>query len=365
MSILPPPVESRESQPPGPVRRSKPRHPVRKAFIGLIACVAALALLAGVGVLYLEHRLSSNIGRIDGVFSGLGQRPAKPASGPGAEAVNILLLGTDRRSSVATTGRDAGAPAWIPGEQRSDTIMLVHIDGDRRGASIISIPRDSWVRVPGYGGAKINAAFSYAGPSLAISTIESLTGLRLDHLAVVDWSGFKALTDAVGGVTVTVPKTVRDSARDITWTAGQHRLDGQQALNYVGQRYGLPGGDLDRVKRQQAFLRELMQESLHTKMRKDPQMVYDFLDTVTQHLSVDSGWSTKDMATLALSMRNLRSSSIRYLTVPVAGLGWVGDQSIVRLAGGLDGGLWNAVRTDSVDQWLQRHPGYETPWVVN
>ena len=365
MSILPPPVASREGQPPGPVRRSKRRHTVRKAFIGLIACVATLALLAGVGALYLEHRLSSNIGRIDGVFTGLDHRPGKPASGPGAEAVNILLLGTDRRSSVATTGRDAGAPSWIPGEQRSDTIMVVHIDGDRRGASIISIPRDSWVRVPGYGGAKINAAFSYAGPDLAVSTVETLTGLHIDHLAVVDWDGFKALTDTVGGITVTVPNTVRDSARDITWTAGEHTLDGQQALNYVGQRYGLPGGDLDRVKRQQAFLRQLMQESLHQQMRKDPQMVYDFLDTVTQHMSVEAGWSTKDMASLAFSLRSLRTADIRYVTVPVAGLGWVGDQSIVRLQQRLGGGLWDAVRYDRVDAWLQRHPGFETPQTVN
>lgn len=363
MSILPPPVESRESPQPEPGR--KRRSPVRKALIGLIVCAATLALIAGAGILYLEHRLTSHIGRIDGVFSGLGHRPARPTSGPAAEAVNILLLGTDRRSTVATTGSDAGAPSWLPGEQRSDTIMIVHIDGDRRGASVISIPRDSWVRVPGYGGAKINAAFSYEGPNLAVATVEGLTGLHIDHLAVVDWDGFKALTDAVGGIDVTVPKTVTDSARGITWTAGEHKLDGEQALAYVGQRYGLPGGDLDRVKRQQAFLRTLMQASLHQEMRKNPRMVYGFLDTVAQHLSVDSGWSTKDMATLAFSLRGLHTSEIHYLTVPVAGLGWVGDQSIVRLQQGLDQRLWSAVRNDTVDEWTQHHPGYETPGTVN
>ena len=133
----------------------------------------------------------------------------------------------------------------------------------------------------------------------------------------------------------------------------------------MGQRYGLPGGDLDRVKRQQGFLRLLLQASLHTRMRKDPRMVYDFLDTVTQHLSVDSGWSTKDMAKLALSLKDLRSADIRYLTVPVAGLGWVGDQSIVRLATRADAGLWSAIRQDRVDAWLQRHPRVETPSTVN
>ena len=363
MSVLPPPVESRESPLPTPGR--KRRSPVRKALIGLLVCAATLALVAGGGILYLEHRISSHIGRIDGVFTGLEQRPARPTSGPAAKAVNILLLGTDRRSTVATTGSDAAAPAWLPGEQRSDTIMVVHIDGDRRGASVISIPRDSWVRVPGYGGAKINAAFSFEGPNLAVATVESLTGLHIDHLAVVDWDGFKALTDAVGGVDVIVPRTVTDSARGITWTAGEHKLDGVQALAYVGQRYGLPGGDLDRVKRQQAFLRTLMQASLHQEMRKNPRMVYDFLDTVSQHLSVDAGWTTKQMASLALSLRDLRSGDIHYLTVPVAGLGWVGDQSIVRLQQGQDQRMWNAVRNDRIAAWLQHHPGYETPVIVN
>lgn len=362
MSILPPPVESRDSPRPVPERRRRSR--VRKALIGLVACAATLALIGGAGILYLEHRLTSHIGRVHGVFTGLEHRPPRP-TGAAADAVNILLLGTDRRSDVPTTGRDAEAPDWLPGQQRSDTIMLVHIDADRRGVSVTSIPRDSWVQVPGYGQAKINAAFSYAGPSLAVATVEQLTGVRIDHLAVVDWDGFKALTDAVGGIDVTVPRTVTDSARNVTWTAGQHHLDGEEALNYVGQRYGLPGGDLDRVKRQQGFLRLLLQASLHTRMRKDPRMVYDFLDTVTQHLSVDAGWSTKDMAGLALSLKDLRSADIRYLTVPVAGLGWVGDQSIVRLATKVDSSLWSAIRQDRVDAWLQRHPSVETPPVVN
>ena len=326
--------------------------------------MVVLGASAGAGVLWLQHHLTSNIKRVDDVFTGLPHRPDRPA-GPAGHAVNILVLGTDRRSAVPTTGSEARAAEWLPGEQRSDTIMVVHIDADRRGVSVISIPRDSWVQVPGYGSAKINAAFSFAGPSLAVATVEELTGLRIDHLAVIDWAGFMDLTDAAGGVTVTVPRTVTDSARGITWTAGEHTLDGEKALAYVGERYGLPGGDLDRVRRQQSFLRLLMQDSLHTKMRKDPKMVYDFLDTVTRHLTVDSGWSTRDMARLAMSLRNLRSADIRYLTVPVAGLGWAGDQSIVRLDRRQDARLWGAVREDRVAGWLERHPEVETPAIVN
>ncbi len=268
-------------------RPSKRRHPVRKAFIGLMVCVALLSLSATAGVFFLQRKLTGQIDRIDGVFDGLQDRPRVPTSGHAAQAVNILVMGTDRRSPVGTTGGDAAAPTWVPGAQRTDTLMMVHIDGDRRGASVISLPRDAWVAVPGHGMDKVNAAFSYAGPALAVRTVEDLTGVRVDHLAVIDWDGFRQLTDAVGGVSVNVPSTVVDPARGITWTAGWHTLDGRRALDYVGQRYGLPGGDLDRVRRQQNFLRTLMEDSLHAEMRKSPMMVYDFLDIVTRHLSVD------------------------------------------------------------------------------
>ena len=110
--------------------------------------------------------------------------------------------------------------------------MVLHIDGDRGGGSIISIPRDSWVTVPGYGQAKINVAFSYAGPSLT--------------------------ADTLGGVEVNIPETTYDSMRKKKWTAGRHKLDGAETLTYVRQRYGLPGGDFDRIKRQQNVMRTLM-----------------------------------------------------------------------------------------------------------
>ena len=346
-------------------RRRKRRSPLVKVVLWLLACLFVLGAVPVGAILYVGWHLDHNVHRINGVFDGLQNRPARPTTGTAAHAINILLLGTDRRSDVPTTGGDAEAPSWIPGAQRSDTIMIVHIAGDRRTTSVISIPRDSWVAIPGHGHAKINAAFSYGGPSLAVRTVEQLTGLHIDHLAVIDWDGFIALTDAVGGVDVDVPTTVYDSARNITWTAGRHHLDGAQALNYVGQRDGLPGGDLDRVARQQAFLRSLMQASLHQKMRKDPKMLYGFLDTVTQHLSVDSGWSVTSMAKLLASMRDMRSADIGYLTAPVAGFGQEGAQSVVYLARKTDKTLWQAVRDDRMQQWSAIHWADLTPDVVN
>jgi len=338
---------------------------VRKAFLGLAIC--ALVLLVGVvGTgFYVQHRLEGQLGRIDNAFTGLTDRPSKPTTGTAARAVNILLMGTDRRSDVKTTGTEAGADEWVPGLQRSDTLMVLHIDGDRRGATVISLPRDSWVDVPGYGMNKINAAFSFAGPSLAVATVEGLTNVRIDHLATIDWEGFRELTDALGGVTVVVPETVTDSARNITWTKGEHTLDGEQALKYVGQRYGLPGGDLDRTRRQQYFLRTLMAQSIRDGMLTNPWKIYSFLDTLTRNMSVDSGWSTGDMRGLILSLRGLRADDLNFLNAPVRGFGREGAQSVVYLDEVANESLWRAVRDDRMQQWAAQNPSYLTPGRVS
>ena len=335
-----------------PATRRRRRH--RVALILLIAFCFVLVSATGVAY-YLGQRLVGPIDRIEGVFTDLEHRPPKPTKGPAADAVNVLVLGTDRRSAVPTTGDGARADAWVPGAQRADAMLILHIDGDRGGASVISLPRDSWVRLPGRGYDKINAAYSYGGPSLAVATVEELTGVRIDHLAVIDWSGIRALTDELGGIDVEVPETVHDSARDRTWTAGTHHLDGQDALDYVGQRYGLPGGDLDRARRQQNFLRLVMREALGRIADGGTWEVYELLRVITSNLSVDEEWSTKDMARLAWSLRHTEESDVAFLTAPVAGLGWEGPQSVVHLDAAAGGRLWKALRADRVDAWVGDH----------
>lgn len=345
-----------------PARRK--RHRLRTFLLSMVALIMVPVVgLAGVA-LYLEHRLTGQMNRIDGVFTGLTDRPDK-AAGPAARAVNILLLGTDRRSDAPTTGRAAAAPTWLPGAQRSDAIMILHIDSDRRGASVISIPRDAWVPIPGHGTGKINAAFSFGGPSLAVETIEQLTDVRIDHLAVVDWDGFRHLTDELGGVTLDIPQTVHDSYRDITWTAGRHRLNGDQALNYVGQRAGLPGGDFDRIHRQQYFLRTLLDDTLTQELVRSPKKAYGILDVLTENLSVDDEWSVGSMRSLVMSLRHLRSAAIEYATVPLAGTGMEGEQSVVHLDEKRGGQMWRAVRSDGVSEWLVNHPDDGIPVLVN
>jgi LCP family protein required for cell wall assembly len=342
------------SHAPGGGAPRRPRRPMR-LMIGLLVLLLLLTSSAIIALLSMQSHLAGQLGRVDGVFADLENRPDKPSAGPAAEALNILVMGTDRRSDEPTTGTGATAREWVPGAQRTDTIMILHVDGDRDGASLISIPRDSWVDVPGYGYQKVNAAFSLAGPSLAVRTVENLTGIRIDHLAVVDWSGFRALIDVVGGVTVTVPRTIEDPHFDTVWTEGRRTLNGEQALLYSRQRYGLPRGDLDRVRRQQAVVRGLVRSSVATLRSAQPFEIYDLLDTLTENISVDSGWSFGELRSLVLDLRGLRPGAMDFLTVPVRGLGREGDQSVVYLDRAGNQTLWKAVRDDHVGRWASAH----------
>lgn len=327
--------------------------PLTKTCLGLLCCLALL-LVAAFGLLvYAGHHLDSQINRIHGTFSGLDHRPTR-ATGRAAGAENILLLGTDGRTTKPTTGSDATA-GWTPGAQRSDTMMLLHIAAGGGSASVISIPRDSWVPVPGHGDAKINAAFSYGGPRLAVETVERLTNVRIDHIAWVDWAGFRRLTDTLGGVDVYVPRTVYDSARDVTWTQGTHHLDGAQALTYVRERHGLIGGDLDRVKRQQYFLRSLLAAVRQHASLTSPRTAYRILDAVTQNLTVDAEFSAGDLRSLATTLARMPSADLSFFTAPVAGLGSEGSQSVVYLDEAAGRPLWRAVRADRVGVWVSSH----------
>lgn len=330
--------------------------PHRRKLVRVLVVLVVLGLVGAVAtvVTYFaaQSHLAGQVKRIDDVFAGLENRPAKPVSGPAATAMNILVMGTDRRSEQPTTGTAATAEEWVPGAQRTDTIMVLHVDGDRQGASLISIPRDAWVDVPGHGSWKINAAFSLAGPSLAVETVEQLTGVHIDHLAVIDWEGFQSMIDSVGGVDVTVPRTIEDPHNNVVWFQGRQTLDGAQAMLYVRQRYGLPRGDLDRVRRQQAVMRGLFRASLGALRSPNPLGIYDLLDTATRNITVDAGWSFDEMKDLVLDLRSLPPLALDLLTVPVAGFGYEGAQSVVYLDQARNDALWRDVREDSVDDWI-------------
>ena len=171
--------------------------------------------------------------------------------------MNILLLGSDSRGATTSVGA-AGVS-----DQRSDTMMLVHIDADRKNVYVMSIMRDLWVPIPGNGTAKINAALAWGGTPLAIQTVEQLLGARIDHVAIIDFQGLKAMTDALGGVDVDSPvafTTVKSP--HYTFSQGLNHLDGDQALAFARERYAFATADYQRVADQQALLRGILNKLL-------------------------------------------------------------------------------------------------------
>lgn len=351
MTVLPEPepertpVAPRLDQPPGR-RRAGRRH--RRRWIVLIAVGAALIGTAAGGISWFRlstERQFSQVERMPDPFVSIpaSERPPKPTAGR-----TFLLAGLD------TLPEDPNDPG------RSDALMVVRVAADHKWSYVISIPRDAWVPIPGHGMAKINAAYAWGGPTLAVRTVERLTGLRIEHFAVVGMSGFRELTDAVGGVSVTIPD--RPGAGAGVLPPGRHQLTGEQALAYVRERKGLPEGDLDRVKRQQNYLRELMVKVLDRNMLTDPVRVNSLLEAVSRTVRVDRGLTNDIMREMMMELRGMR---VLFVTVPVDGTGWVGDQSVVWLHDAQGPPFWTAVRGDRLKTYLEERRVGELGAVVN
>jgi LCP family protein required for cell wall assembly len=220
---------------------------------------------------------------------------------------------------------------------------------------VLSIPRDSYVPVPGHGRNKINSAYAYGGARLARQTVEDLTGIRFDHYLEINFAGFTEVTDAVGGVDLTVDRTVYDPRSKRTFTAGPHHFDGGEALDYVRQRYNLRRGDFDRQARQQQFLHALLVRAAGMSVLSDPRRAGAVLDGISRTLTVDSGFDLRDFA---WNLRHLRPSDLTFVTVPVASAGVPvpGAGTVVELdKPGVDQ-LFRAVATDTMMEWVRGHP---------
>ncbi|WP_235928106.1 LCP family protein [Goekera deserti] len=303
------------------------------------------ALVAGGGLWYLTDRYAGNVERVGDVFAALdpSTRPAPaspPASQPAQAApVTFLLVGSDTRADIRA--------GQLP-DARSDAIMIARLSGDRRHVQVVSIPRDSWVDIPGHGKDKINAAWSIGGPALLIQTVEQLTDVRIDHFAAIDFEGLIEMTDALGGVDVTVAETT--SWGPYTFTAGVNHLDGDQARWYVGQRYDLPGGDFDRVRRQQNYLRSMFGKLFAQGVFTSPGQLDSVLLAVTDAIAVDDSLGNRDLLTLAVSARDLRPQDIAFFTAPVLGTGREGRASVVYLDDVSGRRMWGYLQTDSLGQ---------------
>lgn len=322
----------------------------RIALLSVLAIFLVLTLATGGLALWVRHSIASGIEFIADPFAGIPARAPQQKVAAGEEpAVNILVLGTDSRTSASDPSQ------WKEGAQRTDAIMIVQVSGDRKTVSVMSIPRDSWVEIPGHGQGKINAAYSYGGPSLTIHAVENLTGIHIDHFAVANFESFVALTDEIGGVRVNLKTPQRLAGKELG--AGAQVLDGQQALAYTRERSSLPNGDFDRVKRQQTWMRSIVSRVLTNGTLSSPTALYSFLKTASRTVAVDESFTLNQMQSLALEMRHLHSNDIRFMTVPTAGTGTSTDgQSIVTLDADADTPLFKAFAEDRVSAYLTEHP---------
>ncbi len=338
------------------------RRRVRELRVAVVVASAlAIAISGALGYIYLH--LNGNIK----TFSDIGVSTSRPpeatpaTTAPGAPAaqapVNLLLIGSDTRSG----GNISLGGGFAVQGARSDTTILLHISGDRKHAIGVSIPRDSLVDIPACyanGGwlpaqtdVMFNSAFSEGNlpagnPICTQNTVEALTGIRIDHTIVVDFSGFAAMSSAVGGVPVCVPTVdspYLERAYGVTLNPGMQTLSGQAAVEYVRAREGFgDNSDIGRMKRQQAFLSALMKKMLSTGTLENPVALYQLADSATKSLTVDSTLdSVSALVSLGAQLKAVPLSSLEFVTTP-----WRYDGARVDLVQPDTDVLWSLLRAD-------------------
>jgi LCP family protein required for cell wall assembly len=303
----------------------------------LVGLALVLLLVAGVGLMYVaSERLGDNVTRVQNAFGGLDEARRPPATG----ALNFLLVGTDSRSESAAPGAAA-----VGANSDANVVMIAHVAPDRRSATVVSIPRDSWVDIPDRGRGRVSGAYAVGGASLLIKTVENLTALRIDHFAVIDFAGFRSMVDALGGIDVDVAAPVAGLPR------GPNHLDGTRALLYVRDRSGFENGD--RAWRQQNALRAMLEKATASNTLGDPVRLYDFLDAASHSVGVDDTLSNGGMRALALKLGEIRPPDVLFVRVPVAGLGFDGAGPVVQLDAVRAAQLWTAVQRERAGAFVR------------
>lgn len=324
-----------------------PRHPgVALLLRGLATVLVAVLVVAVAAGVVLVRQLDGNIQAAD-VESLLGDdRPEE--SEESYESLTILLVGEDTRS-----GDEFGGTGASPG--LSDTTIVLHLSAERDRAQLVSIPRDSMVQMPDCtledgtvaegGFRQFNSAYARGGVACVQRTIEQVTGVVIDHYAVVDFAGFQEIVNALGGVRVCVPEAVDVPKAGLRLDAGEQVIQGEQALAYVRAREGIgKGSDLERIERQQAFLSSMVQQVTSTGLLSRPDRLYGVLDAGTRSLTTDPGLArVTELARIARSVQSLPPEDVSFLTIPVEP--WPEDPNRVVWTDDADL-VWEAIRND-------------------
>jgi LCP family protein required for cell wall assembly len=270
-----------------------------------------IALVIGVVVLLL---IACTAGTYFWVNGKLNRSVALPATTATSAGTNWLIAGSDQRTGISRTER-AQLHLGADGADASDSLMLLHMGTGK--PVLISIPRDSYVPIPGHGSNKINAALAIGGPKLLVQTVESVTGLKIDHYMGIGFGGLADVVSAVGGVRMCVKTAVpADPTGDSGFkglAAGCHNLNGTQAIAFVRDRHSFATSDLQRIQDQRAFLSALLSKATSPGVYLNPFTALPFASTAASSIAVDKGTSLWDLIQVAQALRGPQSG-----TVPIA-----------------------------------------------
>ena len=307
--------------------------------------VALFAVVGGIGSWFYLRSLDQAVNRTD-VFGNTpeGSRPVKVTE----DSTNYLLLGAD---SAVEDG----------GSSRADTIILAHVPANKESAQFISIPRDTWIPIPpakdGSGGGtsgKINSAYALGGVPRAVQAVESFTGVHIDHAAVVDFAGFSKIIDALGGIDITVDQSFTSASPPYRqFKVGPQHMDGTVALDYARQRHPFADGDFARMRHQRDIIAAVFNQASELSVLSGPAKLDSVIRSLASAVTVDETMSLLDMVGL---LRTISGGQLSMLTSPSSGTGMVGDQSVVFADTDAANVLYEAVRTDTMDDYLAAHP---------
>jgi LCP family protein required for cell wall assembly len=313
--------------------------PARRIAAGLSAMVMVATMAAGSYAWAFDALDDSETISTDT----LGERPDRADT----SALNLLIMGSDDRTG--SRFRDEGAGA-------SDTTLLVHLYPGREKALVVSIPRDTIVDMPECTTEsgrvlperrdQFNMAFAKGGPTCTVRTVESITGVFLDHFVTVNLAGFQQIVDSLGGVEMCIEQPIVSDKAHVNLPAGQQTLNGEQALGYVRVRYIGDGSDLSRIQRQQKFLGAMARKATTVGVIANPVRLRQVLESTANAIATDPELSSSNAKRdLAVSLRSLRSDDITFVTAPVEE--WSQNRNRVVFIDDEAQALWQSIRTSS------------------
>lgn len=288
-----------------------PRAPRRRRRRGrLVALVVGLLVVAWLAfMVWVPYNAWNDIKRVD--VAPTGDRPT------GGKGTNFLLVGSDSRQGL-TEAQKKEFGATNSAGARTDSIILVHVSDNGNKPLIISLPRDSFVPIPGYRKNKINASYAFGGPKLLVATVEGVTGLKIDGYLEIGFGGFASVVDALGGVDICVPFNMKDPEAGIDLKKGCQTLNGSNALGFVRTRHTDPRGDLGRADRQRQFLAAVMKKAVSPGTVLVPWKYKGFADSMSRGLILGKDTTMGEALAIFQAMRSVSNGDGISATVPIA-----------------------------------------------